>query len=392
MTGIDMGASRTTTLHGRDTEIADIDRLLNRVRDGGSGTRILRGEAGIGKSALLAYAADQSGDLKVLRSTGIEFEAEFPYAGLHMLLRPVIDRIDRLPRPQGDALRGALGLDAVAGRAPADRFLVGLSVLTLLADLAEDHPVVCLIDDAHWLDHSSAEVLLFVARRLEAESVAIIFAVRELHAPDFPAPGLPELRVSRLDDVAATGMLAESAADLPDYVRDHIRDQSSGNPLALRELAAAQREGSLTADPLGVVLLPTYSRIQRTFADRIAVLPAATQTLLLLAAADNSCRAATVLAAAKRFNVSLADLAPAEQRDLVRVEAGYLCIRHPLIRAAAYHSASADERITAHRALAEILDPEADPVRRAWHLAAATTGTDESVAADLARGAEHARD
>lgn len=375
-------------LFGRDHESMEIDRLLSAARDGRSGAIVLRGEAGIGKSALLDYAAAQASELQLLRGTGIEFEAELPFAGLHMLLRSELGRVDSLPGPQAQALGSALGLTAQPG---GDRFLVGLAVLTLLAEIAEQGPVLCLIDDAHWLDRESAEALLFAARRLAVEGVVIIFAVRDLYAPTFLTPGLAELRLTPLDESAAAGVLTAHAADLPGYVRDHIRGQADGNPLALRELAAAQREGRLSADPLGIARLPTHSRIQRSFTDRITALPETTRTVLLVAAADDTRTTATVLAAAERLGASLTDLAVAEQRELLWVNDDRIGFRHPLIRAAAYQSALVNHRMDAHRALAAVLADPADALRHAWHLSAASTGPDEEVAAKLSAAAENAK-
>ncbi|GAB3005606.1 helix-turn-helix transcriptional regulator [Saccharothrix stipae] len=388
-------------LHGRSAELAVVDRLLTDARAGRSGVLVVRGEAGIGKSALLAHAAhtatrtatpqdkagrNDDGGFLVLRGTAVESESVVPFAGLNLLLGPVVDRVDALPPNQAGALRTALGLAPPDG---GDHYLVGLAVLTLLADLAEHRPVLCLVDDAHWLDQASAHALVFAARRLQAEGIAMIFAARDLHAPPFPAPGLSELRLTGLTPEHAAALLDEHAADLPRYVRDQIAHEARGNPLALLELPAAQREGHLpAAHAYRVAALPTHSRIQQTFADRIGTLPERTRTLLLVAAADDTGDPGVVFKAAGLLGASVDDLEVAEQRQLLRSDEGRLTFRHPLIRAAAYRSAPLKHRIAVHAALAEVVD---DAHRSAWHLAAATTAPDEDVARALARTAEDAR-
>ncbi|MGM1063242.1 helix-turn-helix transcriptional regulator [Saccharothrix sp. Mg75] len=375
-------------LHGRSAELAVVDRLLSDARSGRSGVLVVRGEAGIGKSALLAHAAARaSTGFRVLRGTAVESESVVPFAGLNLLLGRAVEHVDALPPAQATALRGALGLAPADG---ADTYLVGLAVLTLLADLAEERPMLCLVDDAHWLDAGSAHALVFAARRLEAEGVAVVFAARDLHAPPFPAPGLPELRLTGLDDRAAAALLDEHAADLPRYVRERIAVEARGNPLALLELPAAQREGHLpAAHAHHVAALPTHSRVQQAFADRIAALPERTRTLLLVAAADDTGDPGVVFRAAGLLGASVDDLEAAEQRQLLRSGDGGLAFRHPLIRAAAYRGAPLVRRLAVHRALADATRD--DPHRRAWHLASATTGQDEDVALALARTAEDAR-
>ena len=375
-------------LHGRSTELAAVESLLATARAGRSGVLVVRGEAGIGKSALLAHAAAHAAPFLVLRGTAVESESVVPFAALNLLLGPVVDRVDALPPNQATALRAALGLAPPDG---GDHHLVGLAVLTLLADLAEHQPVLCLLDDAHWLDPASAQALVFAARRLQAEGIAMIFAARDLHAPPFPAPGLPELRLTGLTPEHAAALLEEHAADLPRHVRDRIVHEARGNPLALLELPAAQREGHLHAHP--VAPLPTHSRIQQMFADRINTLPERTRTLLLVAAADDTGDPGVVFEAAGLLGASVDDLEPAERRQLLRSDDGRLTFRHPLIRAAAYQSAPLKHRLAVHqalhRALADVLD---DAHRSAWHLAAATTAPDEDVARALARTADDARD
>lgn len=378
-------------LYGRGEEAARLEELLAQARQGHSAALVVRGEAGIGKSALLAHAAATATGhrTRLLQATGVEAESELPFAGLHLLLHRVTDRIEDLPEPQARALRAALGL---APSARADRFLIGLAVLTLLADLAEgEGSLVCLVDDAQWLDQASADALLFAARRLAAEGVVMLFAARDAHAPPFPAQGLPELRLTGLDDEAAGEFLAEHAGDLPAYVRDQIRSESGGNPLALRELPAAQREGHIPAYGYHLSALPSHSRLLRTFADRISALPRATRSLLVVAAAEGTGDLTVTASAASRLGATVTDLEPAERKELLSLGGGRLTFRHPLIRAAAYQNAPVGDRLAAHRALADALPCVGNIDRRAWHLAAATTEPDEYVAGILEQTAEHAR-
>ncbi|WP_189176008.1 AAA family ATPase, partial [Streptomyces lasiicapitis] len=389
-------------LRGRTRELTQLEAHLTRAAQQGESTAlVLRGEAGIGKSALLTETAKtaEAQHFKVLRTTGMEAESELPFAALHLLLHRETDRIAALPAPQAAALRTALGLPGSTseggpsdGGRNTDPFLTGLALLTLLAELAETQPLLCVLDDAHWLDQPSAQALLFAARRLAAEGVVLLFAVREPHAPRFPAPGLPELRLTGIDDAAAAHLLAEHAGDLPPYVHRHILTESRGNPLALRELPAAQREGHLTTHSGSYTPPPSsHSRVQQTFTDRIAALPEATRTLLLVAAAEGTGDLAATTTAAATLGATVADLEPAERRHLLALEAGKLTFRHPLIRAAAYRSAPLASRVAAHRALAEALPRVGGADRRAWQLAAASTAPDEYVAATLEETARHAR-
>lgn len=382
-------------LLGRSGETAVIDGLLGAAREGRSGALVVRGEAGIGKSALLAYAAERAEGMRVVKSTGVEAESELAFAGLHLMFKGEIDRIGQLPGGQAEALGAALGVSVARNEghaASSAQFMVGLAVLTLLADLADGRPLLCLVDDAHWLDHESAEALLFASRRLEAEGVVVLFAARDLHAPKFPAPGIDELRLSALDAEAADRVLTGSQVDMPAYVKQQIMAQAEGNPLALRELAVAQREGQLSVEPYSVVSLPVHSRLVRTFADRIAALPQPTQDVLLVAAIAGSCNSRLVLSAAGKLGATAADLEVAERKDLVRVGVAHcLEFRHPLIQSAVYQYAPLNRRTQAHLALAELFTTEADADRRAWHLAAAATGPDESVALALEESAENAR-
>ncbi|MFB9196884.1 AAA family ATPase [Actinomadura verrucosospora] len=372
-------------LYGRDRELAAIDGLLDRARAGRSGALVLRGEAGIGKSALLDHAAGAADGMRVLRGTGVETESTMPYAGLHLLLGRHLDRIGGLPDAQAEALRAALNMGGP--EAESDRFLVGLAVLTLLSDLAEERPLLCLVDDAHWMDGSSAEALLFAARRLDAEPIAVVFAARdavapECAAPEFVAQGLPELRLRGLDEDAAAGLLAERAPDLPGHVRREILAGAMGNPLALLELPGRGGHGS------------AYERILRSFAERIAALPEPARGLVLLVGVDDLGDAGVVVKAAGRFGApaSIGDLEPAERAGLLRTTPdGRLEVRHPLIRTAAVREATLGQRLAAHRALAEAYLERGDVCHHAWHLARSVTEPDEHVAAVLERTAETER-
>jgi DNA-binding CsgD family transcriptional regulator len=361
-------------LIGRETELAGLGRLLDAAREGRSGALLLRGEAGIGKTALLAHAAEAASGFRVMRATGIESEAELPYATLHQLLRPLEDRIDQLAEPQARALRGALGLGL--GQ-EADRFLVGVGTLTLLADAAEERPLLALLDDAAWFDRSSADVLGFVARRLEAEGVVLLFAVRDEPARPFALPGVDEVRVQALAETDARRLLGDR---IDPTRRDEVLERARGNPLALLEL------GRPTANGAGPA-----SGAEQAFASRIAALPEETQALLLLAAADSTQSLAVVGAAARELSLDASALEPAELEGLVLVAGGAIEFRHPLVRSAVYHSAPFARRARAHTALADVLDGEENADRRAWHHASAVLGADDDAAAELERTAGRAR-
>jgi DNA-binding CsgD family transcriptional regulator/tetratricopeptide (TPR) repeat protein len=399
-------------LHGRTTERSTIDRLLARAGAGHSGALVIRGEPGIGKTALLDYTACSaasmaaSGDaassgaapddvaaagmanIRVIRGVGVESEAELPFAGLHLLLGPVLERRFALPQPQRDALGAALGLRRAE---PHDRFLIGLAVLSLLAELAEDGPLVCLVDDAQWLDRASAEALAFAARRLGAEGIAIIFTVCD-HDASFPTQGLPELQLGGLDPASAEALLMEhGGVELTRETRDRILAEAYGNPLGIIELSTADLGGWPAAGRPGPAALTLTDRLREAFDGRARRLPEPTQTLLLAAAAEDSGDLGVVLGAARALEVVVADMCPAEQAGLVRVVDGTVMFRHPLVRLAVYQGAPLDRRLAVHRALADALRSAADADRRAWHLAAAATAPDEEVAAELERTAAKAR-
>jgi DNA-binding CsgD family transcriptional regulator len=369
-------------LRGRGPEQAVIDGLLGGVREGGSGVLVIRGEPGIGKTALLEYAVGQADAMRLLRCAGIESEAELPFAGLHQLLRPVLERLDALPGVQQRALSGAFGLD-VGG--DGDRFIIGAGVLSLLSDVAEDAPLLCLVDDAQWLDRASAEALLFAARRLDRDGIVILFATRDYPDAGLPQGGLRELRLGGLGTRAAAELLDDAGVALPIAVRDQLVADTQGNPLALLELP------SVMSGPRALPgLMPLTSRVLDAFHHQIRSLPAVCQTALLLAAADDTGELTLLACAADDLATSIADLQEAERRGLISLAAGTPTFRHPLIRAAAYQGAPLGERIAVHRALAAAYARHRDVDRHAWHLAVAATGPDEQAAGDLERAAGRA--
>lgn len=362
-------------LHGRAAELGDIHELLADARTGRSSVLVLAGEAGSGKTALLAHVAAEAGDFRILRCTGVESEAELPFAALHLLLHDCLDGLDVLPSPQASALRAAFGLAEAPG---VDRFLAGLATLTLLSEVAGDRPLLCLVDDAHWLDRASRDALLFAARRLDAEGVVLLLAVRD-GVTDLR--GLPTMNLGGLSDSAAGALLAEQAGDLAPDLRARLIEETGGNPLALLELAAAARTGDRVAGKrptAGGAHTSAARRVLDAFGSQVDRLPVATRLAVLVAAAEDTGERGVVLAAAQRIGLGPNDFEPAERARLIRLDDGVVTFRHPLIRSAIYGRATAADRITVHRALADSL-PESD--RRAWHLAAAAVGFDD-IAAD----------
>jgi DNA-binding CsgD family transcriptional regulator len=367
----------TVVLAGRGTECARLDQLLADAQLGRSAVLVLRGEAGIGKSALLEYAAQRGEGCRILRAVGAEWEMELPYAGLHQLCAELLDDREQLPAPQRDAVATAFGLSS--GARP-DRFMLGLAVLGLLSNAAEEQPLVCVVDDVQWLDRSSAQVLAFVARRLMAESVVLLFAERDPGGID-QLKGLPELRLDGLPDAVSLELLGSVVgAPVDERVRARILAETRGNPLALLEAGGVglPDEGSLP------------DRIEASFQQRAQQLPAETQRLLLVAAAEPTGEPALLVRAAEELGVSTDALARAQAEGLLDLGL-QVAFRHPLLRSAIYRAASAEERREAHRALAAATDPELDPDRRAWHRAHATVGPDEDVARELEHSAGRAR-
>ncbi len=348
-------------LRGRDVERAQLDSLLASVHDGRSATLVVRGEAGIGKTALLEDAIERGRGCRVVRTVGVESEMELAFAALQQMCAPLIDGLERIPPPQRDALATAFGLSAGP---PPDRFLVGLAVLSLLADAASGPPLIGVVDDAQWLDQSSAQALLFVARRLHAESVLLLFAERDQEHPAV-LQGLPELRLHGLPDVEARALLAApTPGQLDERVRDRIIAEAQGNPLALLELP----RGLLSTGLTGAFGVPDGSappaHVEASFHERVVQLPATTQLLLLVGAAEPLGDTALLWRAAERLGIPLEALAPATAADLVNVGTR-VTFRHPLLRSAIYSGASTAARRTVHRALADATDPEVDPDRLA---------------------------
>ena len=378
------------TLVGRDAECAAVDRLLRQVRDGASGALVVRGEPGIGKSAILDYAAQAAAGFLIVAVTGIESEMEVAFAALQQVCAPLTKHLGQLPPPQAEALRVALGLSSSA---PPDRFLAGLGVLSLAAEAADAQPVLCVIDDAQWIDQTSLQALAFAARRLYGESVAMIFATRTgIQVPDLA--GLPELVLAGLPDPDARAVLATVVPGrLDERVRDRILAEAAGNPLALLEFSREVTAAGDLAGGFGVspwMVRPLADRVAERFLARVVTLPAATRRLLLLAAAEPLGDPGLLKRAGDRLGMSIADLAPAESEGLVRLGA-QVTFRHPLVRSAIYRSAPVADRQAAHAALAEATDAEHDIDRRVWHRAHATFGPDEVVADELERSAGRAQ-
>ena len=376
-------------LYGRDLERFAINALLDDARAARGGVLVLRGRAGAGKSALLEDAVAAARGVRVLRATGVESEFELPFAALHQLLRPVLSDVDRLPAPQASALRAAFGLTSDG---QDNRFLVSVAVLGMLDELTRESAVLCVIDDAQWLDDASGSTLEFVARRIDADRIALLFAARDGEVRQFSAPGLPELQIDGLDAEAGGQLLAERVGvAIPPEVVSRLMEATGGNPLALVELPSLITPNQFSGrEPLPWPL-PMTDAVQRIFVQRVRRLPEPTQRLLLVAAADETSRLATVLAAAEELGVPAAALEPAERADLVEIQSGQLAFRHPLVRSSIYQSATDAERRSAHRALSDVLDEDADADRRAWHLALSAVRPDESVVQLLEQTAVRAR-
>src|SRR5712691_9258718 len=364
-------------LTGRLSECRVLDRFVAGVRAGEGRALVVRGEPGVGKTVLLDHLAGQARGCRVARAVGVQSEMELAFAGLHQLCAPMLSRAERLPVPQREALRTAFG---IAAGPPPDRFLVGLAVLSLLSGAAGERPLVCLVDDEQWLDRASAQALGFAARRLAADPVGLVCAARE---PGPELTGLPELEVRGLRDDDARALLDSAlAGPLDAQVRDLIVAETRGNPLALlqlpRGLAPAELAGGFGLPGAA----PLAGRIEDSFARQLDALPDQTRRLLLLAAADPSGDRPLVWRAAGRLGIPVQAGAPAVEAGLVEFGTR-VRFRHPLVRSAAYRSASFSERQQMHAALAEATDPIADPDRRAWHRAQAAAGPDEEVAAEL---------
>ncbi|MFI0447481.1 AAA family ATPase [Actinomadura sp. 6N118] len=375
----------TPALLDRQRERAALDGLLGDLRSGRGRVLVVRGDAGVGKSALLEYLAGAAADMRVARAVGVESEMELAFAGLHLLCVPLLDRLEGLPRPQRDALGVAFGLRE--GDAP-DQFMVALAVLTLLSEVAEERPLLCVVDDAQWLDRASAQALAFAARRLLAEPVGLIFAARE---PGEQFRGLADLEVGGLPDQEARTLLQSVVRfRLDEPVQDRILAETNGNPLALLELPRGLGPAQL-ASGFGLVegqAIP--ARIEQGFRSRLETLPADTRSLMLVAAVEPVGDPVLVWRAAERLGIPTSAAEAAQTDGLLQIGTR-MRFRHPLVRSAVYSASSLPERRAAHWALAEVTDRDRHPDRRAWHLAAAVLGPDEEVAAELERSAGRAQ-
>lgn len=383
------GDSRAESfLLGREDELRAIDGLLDSVREQGS-VLLIRGEPGVGKSAILAVAKSHARDrgMSVLCATGVQSETNLPLAGLHELLRPVLDRAERLPGPQRNALRAAFGM---AHDNAADLFLIALAALDLLGEYASDRPLLAAVDDGHWLDQSSMDVLTFIARRLESEQIVLLIGSREAPQSSLAA-SIPELRLGRLDEATAIALLKSRNPELPVAIRDRVLHESAGIPLALVELPKA-----ITSELAGSGILPAHlpltARLERAFANRISELPLSSRQLLLIAALNEGTSLTEILSATRLLNdaeVPLDALKPAIAAGLLSADDTDVHFKHPLMRSAVNGAANTAERVAAHAALAEVLT--GDPDRHVWHRAAATVEFDDAVAKDLESAAARAQ-
>ena len=374
-------------LRGRGRERDDLGRLLTRIRSGGSGVLVVRGEAGIGKTVLLEQLIEDATGCTVARATGVQADMELPFAGLQQLFGSMLGSLERLPDPQREAVEVAFGLRT--GPAP-DRFEVGLAMLGLLAEAAEQEPVVCIVDDAQWLDQASARTLAFVARRLMAESVALVFALRDT-ADDQTFAGLPELVVGGLNNEDSRGLLGLAITGRVDErVIDRIVAETRGNPLALLELPRGLSASEL-AGGFGVSSTqPLSARLEQSFIERVRSMPGQTQRFLLLAAAEPVGDPVLLIRAAELIGLGVEAAAPAEAVGLIELTE-QVRFPHPLVRSAIYRAGPLVDKQAAHRALGDATDSQTDPDRRTWHRAQAALGADENLAAELERSAERAQ-
>ncbi|WP_433158645.1 helix-turn-helix transcriptional regulator [Kribbella sp. CA-247076] len=376
----------TDNLRGRAAECARLDRLVAGVRAGRGQVLVVRGEAGIGKSALLNHLAHNAEGCRVARASGVESEMELPFAGLHQLCGPMLNLAEELPPPQRAALSVAFGIEFGG---PPDRFLVGAAVLSLLSEVADRKPLLCVVDDAQWLDQASAQALTFVGRRLFADRIGIVFAVREpVTAPEWR--GSPELVVGGLPDEDA-GALLDSVVPgrLDEHIRDRIVAETRGNPLALLELPRGLTVSELAGGFEAPDARPLASQIEQNFTQRVQLLPPPTQHLLLTAAAEPLGDLPLLLRALRNLDVPFTEAEPAEASGLIEFGAR-VRFRHPLVRSAVYRTARPSDRRAVHAALAAAIDPGLDPDRRAWHRAQAADEPDEDVARELIASAARA--
>ena len=373
-------------LRGRSSECETLAGLVQAARSGHSGVLVVRGDPGIGKTALLEYLAGAAGGSRILRVAGVESQMELAFAGLHQLCEPLLDGLDRLPEPQADALGTAFGLRAGA---PPDRFLIGLAVLTLLSEGARQQPLLCLVDDAQWLDEATVQTIAFVVRRLAAEAVVLVIAARTSEDQQRWA-GLPLLTVGGLAETDADTLLRSTIrGPMDDRVRHRILAEAHGNPLALLELPRWLTATELTFGPEAAQSRTLTSRMEEGFRSQLEPLPDESRRLLLTAAAEPLGDVSLLWRAAERAGFDVNAVGPAEQSGLIELRET-VHFRHPLVRSVAYWSAGARERQTVHHALAEATNPDLDPDRRAWHRAHAATGPDETVAGELEASAGRA--
>lgn len=375
-------------LLGRDPECARLDALVTRVRAGRSAALVVTGEAGAGKTSLLEYAVGRCAELRVLRARGARSEQNLPFAGLADLVRPVLGDLDALPDPQRAALASALALGPAVS---ADPFAICAATLSLLTVAAARQPVLAVVDDMHWLDAASAQAIEFTVRRLDQEAIGVVIAVRSHAASPLDAGGLDVMTLAGLDDEAARELLARAGRPIAPAVAGRFISGAGGNPLALLELPGALTDAELSGLASLPEPLPVATAIQQAFAQRLDAIAPAGRQLLLLAACDGLADLAVLQRVSARSGLDLSPLPGAVQAGLVRLTDGRVEFTHPLLRATAYQTAAPEDRQAAHRALAQDIDPGLDPVRHAWHLAAASTGPDEAVAASLDRAAEAAR-
>jgi hypothetical protein len=376
-------------LLGRQRECAVIDRLLEDAHEGMSGALVVHGEAGIGKSALLGYAIQRGmPGMLVLRAEGVEAESDLAFAGLHELLRPIVSYLHELPQTQSSALAGALGL---APSTNSDRLLISAGVLGALAAAAENQPVLCVVDDAQWMDRPSADALVFTARRLQAERMAILFGVREGEMSRFEAAGVAELALTGLGPSAAAAILAALTRNAAPTVRERLLAEADGNPLALLELPAGLSEAQLEGRTPLPDALPLSPRLKAVFRQRAGRLPQTAQTALLVAAADTTGDVSAVLRAVAGLGLPADALDPAEGAGLIRITGQMIMFRHPLVRSALYQGATVSQCQRVHAALAGAFAGEEHADRRVWHQAMATLTGDEEVAAALEASARRSQ-
>jgi DNA-binding CsgD family transcriptional regulator len=376
-------------LLGRERECAVIDRVLADAAGGAGGALVVRGEAGIGKSAVLGYAVQQvAPGMLVLRADGVEAESDLAFAGLHGLLRPVLAHLREEPEPQSAALAGALGLAPSTG---SDRLLICAAVLGLLAAAAEDRPVLCVVDDAQWADRPSADALVFTARRLQAERLAMLFGAREGEVRRFEAAGVPDLALTGLDPASAAAVLAAGGCGAAPPVRERLLAEAGGNPLALLELPRGLSRAQLDGRAAMPEAIPLSPQLEGVFRQRIGRLPETAQTALLITAADTTGDMPAVLRAMAGLGLPVDALDPAEGAGLARISGATISFRHPLVRSALYQGATLSQRQRVHAALAGAFTGEENTDRRVWHQALATLTGDEEVAAALEASARRSQ-